>query len=135
MAMFKLDSKHWRQKPEDVFVLFSWRAHGGVKEVFPQEFMLLIFLFFEKNTCAVILTTTVHSFHILSWREIVVTKYFLVTERKAGGPSTCFVKIFTCLPPLYQSSFFLFFAKSLKASESHRSLLNTGNSHTPNTAD
>ena len=52
MAMFKLDSKHWRQKPEDVFVLFSWRAHGGVKEVFPQEFMLLIFLFFEKNTCA-----------------------------------------------------------------------------------
>ena len=65
MAMFKLDSKHWRQKPEDVFVLFSWRAHGGVKEVFLQEFMLLI-CFLRKAPVLVILTTTVHSFFKLA---------------------------------------------------------------------
>ena len=49
MAMFKLDSKHWRHKPEDVLVLFSWRAHSGVKEVFLQEFM---FFYFKRSTCA-----------------------------------------------------------------------------------
>lgn len=107
------------------------------RNFFSRNLVFLIFPF-EESTCAC--DPHHHSPFIFKLARNCGSKVFLGHWEKGSGPSTCFVNIFTCLfcfSPLYQSSFFLQvgFPKSCEngVRQQHRSLLNNGNSHTPNT--